>query len=273
MLISSLPESAVSISPDVVIIQSKQPDAVQITNGNGGNDFIKNRIDLDVNVFLKPDIHIEGFGLDTRLTGDIKVTKPAGVYQPRGEGHVQLTDGSYQAYGQDLVIESGRLLFAGPLDNPGISLRAYRPKLDVKAGVSISGDVRQPKLSLYSEPAKSEADILSYLITGGPISGASGGEASLIAQAALSLGTRESSVLTNQIQSMFGLDDFSVGGSGTVASTSVNASKRLSQKLIFKSSFNPFDQLWAFFLNYKLTDNWSVQTQSGATQGGLPILY
>jgi translocation and assembly module TamB len=267
MLITSLPESAVSVSPDVVIIQSKQADAVHVTNGNGGNNFVKNHIDLDVNVFLKPDIHIEGFGLDTRLTGDIKITKPVGVYQPRGEGSVTLTDGSYQAYGQDLVVESGRLLFAGPLGNPGINLRAYRPKLAVKAGVSISGDVRQPKLSLFSEPTQSEADTLSYLITGGPISGASSGEANLIAQAALSLGTRESSVLTNQIRDMFGLDDLSIGGGGTVASTSVSASKRLSPKLTFKSSFNPFDQLWAFFLNYKLTENWSVQTESGVSQG------
>jgi translocation and assembly module TamB len=272
MLISSLPESAVSVSPDVVIIQSKQADATHVTNGNGEDDFVKNHIDLDVDVFLKPDIHIEGFGLDTRLTGDIKITKPVGVYQPRGEGYVQLADGSYQAYGQDLVIESGRLLFAGPLDNPGINLRAYRPKLKVKAGVMISGNVNQPKLNLFSEPTQSEADTLSYLITGRPISGASGGEASLIAQAALSLGTQESSVLTNQIQSMFGLDDFSVGGSGTVDNTSVNASKRLSPKLTFKSSFNPFDQLWAFFLNYKLTDNWSVQTESGVSQGA-DIIY
>lgn len=272
MLISSLPESAVSLSPDVVIIQSKKADAVHIDNDNSGNDFVKNNIDLDVNVFLKPDIHIKGLGLDTRLTGDIKITKPVGLYQPRGEGQVILADGSYKAYGQDLVIESGRLLFAGPLDNPGISLRAYRPKLDVKAGVRISGDARQPKLKLFSEPAQSEADTLSYLITGGPISGASGGEASLIAQAALSLGTQESSVLTKQIRDMFGLDDFSVGGGNTVASTSVSASKRLTPKLTFKSSFNPFEQLWAFFLNYKLTDNWSVQTESGATQGA-DIVY
>jgi translocation and assembly module TamB len=217
-------------------------------------------------------VPFKGMGIDTRLTGDLKINKPVGLYQPRAEGQVSLTEGSYAAYGQNLEIENGLLLFAGPLDNPGINLRAYRPKLSVKAGVSISGDIRRPKLSLFSEPAQTEADTLSYLITGGPISGASGGEASLIAQAALSLGTNESSVLTSQIQNMFGLDDFSVGGGNTIASTSVSASKRLSPKLTFKSSFNPFDQLWAFFLNYKLTDNWSVQTESGLTQGA-DIIY
>ncbi len=272
MLISSVPESAVSLSPDVVVIQSKQTDAKIIKDGDDSNDFVKNHIDLDVDVFLKPDIHVKGFGLDTRLTGDIKITKPFGLFQPRAEGQVTLTDGSYAAYGQNLKIENGRLLFAGPLANPQINLRAYRPKLSVKAGVSISGDIRRPKLSLFSEPVQSEADTLSYLITGGPISGASGGEASLIAQAAFSMGTQESSVLTNQIKNMFGLDDFSIGGGNTIDSTAVSASKRLTQKLTFKSSFNPFDQLWAFFLNYKLTDNWSVQTESGVKQGA-DIIY
>lgn len=272
MLISSIPESAVTVSPDVVLIQSKQPGAVHVANGNGGNDFVKDHIDLDLNVFLKPDIHIKGLGLDTRLIGDIKITKPAGLYQPRGEGQVTLIDGSYRAYGQNLEIENGRLLFAGPLDNPGISLRAYRPKLPVKPGVNISGDVRHPKLNLFSEPAQSEADTLSYIITGRPISGASGGEASLLAQAALSLGKNESSILTNQIRDMFNLDDFSVGGGDSVDSTSLSASKRLSPNLTFRSSFNPFDQLWSFLLNYKLTDNWSVQSESGVTQGA-DIIY
>jgi translocation and assembly module TamB len=66
---------------------------------------------------------------------------------------------------------------------------------------------------------------------------------------------------------MFHLDDFSVGGGDSVDSTSLSASKRLSPNLTFRSSFNPFDQLWSFLLNYELTDNWSVQTESGVTQG------
>ena len=71
---------------------------------------------------------------------------------------------------------------------------------------------------------------------------------------------------------MFNLDDFSVEGGDSVDSTSFSASKRLSPKLTFRSSFNPFDQLWSFLLNYKLTDNWSVQTESGVTQGA-DIVY
>lgn len=272
MMLSSILDSAVSVSPDTVIIQSKQPDAVHITDGNGRSDFITNYFDIDVDVFLNPEIHIHGFGLDTRLSGDINVVKPVGLYQPRGEGQVTIEQGNYSAYGQNLEIEQGRLQFAGPLDNPEIYIRAFRPKLPVKAGIIVTGNARQSKLTLFSEPIQTEADTLSYIITGRPISDASGSEGSLIAQAALSLGTKESSVLTNQIESLFNLDEFSIGAGETLDSASLSASKRLSEKLTFRSSFNPFDRLWSFLLNYKLTDNWSVQTESGVTQG-VDLIY
>lgn len=272
MQVTSIPEGSVTVSPDTELIQSRQAGAAIVEDTNSGNDFIRNNLNIDINVMLGANIHIQGFGLDTRLAGDINVIKPVGVYQPRGEGFVTLSEGSYRAYGQNLVIDEGQLQFAGPLDNPGIRIRAYRPNLKVRPGVKVVGNVRQPKLSLYSEPVQSQADTLSYLITGRPITGASGGDANLLTQAALTLGAQESAVLTNQIESMFNLEEFSVGSGSTVESTSVSAAKRLSPNLTFRSSFNPFDQLWSFLLNYRLTDHWSVQSESGVSQGA-DVIY
>jgi translocation and assembly module TamB len=270
--ITSIPDSAVKISPDVEIIESKQPGAIQVVNGNGSNDFITNHLDIDINVLLNPDIHIRGFGLDTRLSGDINIIKPLKIYQPRGEGQVNITNGSYRAYGQNLEVDTGILQFAGPLDNPGISVSAYRPNLPIKAGVNISGNVRQPKVTLVSVPAQTEADTLSYLMTGRPLSGASGSEASLIAQAALSLGVQESSVLTKEVQNTFGLDEVSITGGETLEDSSLTIGKNLSQKLSMRTEYNPFEEVFTLLLNYKLTDNWSVQTESGVTQGA-DIVY
>ena len=79
-------------------------------------------------------------------------------------------------------------------------------------------------------------------------------------------------MLTGQIGEMFNLDEFSVGAGDTVESTSVNASKKLSKDLTFRTAFNPFDEMWTFLLNYRLTDNWSVQTESGVSQG-VDLIY
>lgn len=34
-----------------------------------------------------------------------------------------------------------------------------------------------------------------------------------------------------------------------------------------RSEFNPFEKLWTFFVNYKLSPRWSVEAQTGAGQG------
>lgn len=269
MQVTSLPEDSVSVSPDTVIVNAGGGDEETVR----GNDFIRDQLDIDISVTLGPDIHIQGFGLDTRVAGDLNVEKPVGVYQPRGEGFLNLSEGSYQAYGQDLVIEKGQLQFAGPIDNPGINVRAYRPNLNVRPGVNVRGNIRQPQLSLYSEPALSDADTLSYLLTGRPISGVSSDEdANLLARAALALGTRESTVLAREIESMFGLEQFTVGAGDTYQSTSISATKRLAHNLTLSPSFNPFNQLWTFIVNYQLTDHWSIQTESGISQAG-DIIY
>lgn len=270
--VSTLPESAVSVSPDVIIIQSREAGAIHVQETNDNNEFVKNKLDIDVDVLLDPEIHLSAFGLDTRLKGDIRISKPQGVAQPRAKGQVTVTEGRYKAYGQNLQIEEGRILFAGPIDNPALNVRAYRPGLKVRAGVNVTGSIRQPKLALYSEPLQTEADTLSYIITGRPLGVASGGEASLIARAALSLGAQESSMLTGQIAEMFNLDEFSVAAGDTVESTSLSASKKITRDLTFKTAFNPFDQFWSFLLNYKLTDNWSVQSETGLRQGA-DIIY
>ncbi|GEM_PF-2266526 len=272
IIVTSNPSGAVSISPDVVVIQSKEVGADHTEDSNMESDFLKNKVDLNLNILLAPEIHIQAFGLDTRLDGDINIVKPVGLYQPRGVGEIKVKEGSYLAYGQHLEIEQGRLQFAGPLDNPSLNIRAFRPALDVKAGINVSGNVRKPELTLYSEPAQTDADTLSYIITGGPISSASGGEASII-QAAMA--TEHASVLTNKVKETFHLDEFSLGAGETADSTSFSASKRIAPDLNFLTSFNPFDQLWSFMLNYKLTDNWSVQTEStesGVSQGA-DIIY
>ena len=114
--------------------------------------------------------------------------------------------------------------------------------------------------------------MLSYLITGRALGDASSGEAGIIAQAALSLGAEKSSGITSRIQSVFGLDEFSVQAGETATSSSLVAGKRLSPKLSIRADFNPFDRLWTLFLNYKLTQNISVEAESGESQGA-DVIY
>ncbi|MGB1881377.1 MAG: translocation/assembly module TamB domain-containing protein, partial [Gammaproteobacteria bacterium] len=130
-----------------------------------------------------------------------------------------------------------------------------------------TGQLTAPKFQLFSRPALPDSDVLSYIITGRGFGDVNSDQAGIIARAALSLGAEQGSIVTSQVQDAFGLDEFSVSTGTTAAETSFIAGKRLSPKLSVRSDFNPFDRLWSFFVNYKLTSTWSVEAESGQRQG------
>ncbi|QJX03279.1 hypothetical protein HML84_07145 [Alcanivorax sp. IO_7] len=67
---------------------------------------------MAVGVSLGDKVHFEGFGLTATLDGDLRVTQQPG--QPAQlNGELVIVEGRYRAYGQNLAIENGRLLFQG----------------------------------------------------------------------------------------------------------------------------------------------------------------
>ena len=75
-------------------------------------------------------------------------------------------NGTYYAFGQKLVIDRGRLIFDGPLDNPGLDIVALRKNLAVEAGVAVSGTVKVPIIQLTSNPPVPDNEKLSWLVLG-----------------------------------------------------------------------------------------------------------
>ena len=163
-------------------------------------------------VSLGDKVMFDGFGLKGRFTGALEVIdEPQRV--TRGRGELKVVDGAYSAYGQALKIETGRVLFRdGPIDNPGLDVRAVRRSGDILAGVKVFGQLREPQVELYSQPNLPQADQLSYLLLGRPVASASGGEGELLMRAATSLGLKGGNLLAQTIGSSFGFDEVSVGG-------------------------------------------------------------
>src|SRR5690606_27143459 len=107
---------AVAVSPDVRVVD---PDA-QAELADAEASALP--VNATVTVRLGDRVNIEGYGLKGRLSGQLEVReRPARATSGRGE---IVVTGTYQAYGQDLDIERGRLLFTGtPLDNPMLDIR------------------------------------------------------------------------------------------------------------------------------------------------------
>ncbi|MEN8141207.1 MAG: translocation/assembly module TamB domain-containing protein [Thermodesulfobacteriota bacterium] len=125
-------------------------------------------LSVDLTVILGDHVHVAAAGLNAFFAGAVKISAKPGE-EFRASGEVQVKDGSYRAYNQDLTIERGLISYAGgALDNPGLDIRASRGVDQVVVGVDVIGTAKRPKLTTFSTPAMATNDVISYLVTGKP---------------------------------------------------------------------------------------------------------
>ncbi|WP_198971570.1 translocation/assembly module TamB domain-containing protein [Xylophilus sp. ASV27] len=230
--------------------------------------------DIAVSFDLGNDFAVQGRGITTRLTGKLDIRSSAGLDRPPLiTGDIRTDQGRYRAYGQQLDVESGVIRFNGPYDNPSLDILAIRPNIAVRAGVQVTGTAQSPSVRLYSDPALTDAETLSWVVLGR--SAANGGaEAALLQQAALALlsGGKGSS---GNIAAKVGLDEigFKGPGSGTDASAAaLTFGKRISQKIYVtyeRSLSGTFGTLYIF---YDLSRRLQLRGQTG-TKSALDLIY
>jgi translocation and assembly module TamB len=222
-----------------------------------------------VRVKLGDDVSLRSQGLEAELTGAVTVTdEPSRA--ARAVGNLELHGGTLRAYGQTLVIDNGRLIYAGgPVDNPGLTLRASRRARDgTVAGISASGTVREPVVTLWSEPRLSEAEALAYLLLGRPLGQASSSEGELLAGAAASLGLKGGNLLAKRLGVRFGLDEVGVESRGGLEEAALFLGKHLSPRLYVAYGVGFFSALNSFRLRFLLSPSWTLEAESGLESGG-----
>ena len=225
------------------------------------------RIHSSLRLRLGDDVRVDGFGLRGFLGGDLLLREQP-ERPPTGRGELSIREGRYRAYGQDLRIETGRLLYTdSPLDNPGLNIRAARHVSGVVAGIRVGGQLRDPVLSLYSDPAMSESDTLSYLLFGRPLQQTSGAEGATMMQAASALGLGGGGLLAAQIGEAFGFDEVEIGGGNGFEETALMVGKYLSPRLYVQYSVGLLEPISTFRVRYQMSRRWSLQTETGLESG------
>lgn len=254
--VRELPPSTVKVSDDTVIVghQTEQ-----------GTPPMQVAMDIDVQVGQEK-LSFSGFGLTANLLGHVHI---GDNLDTRGE--LSLADGRYRAYGQRLTIRRARLLFAGPIDQPYLDIEAIRKTDDVIAGIRLSGNAEQPTTQVFSEPAMSQEQALSYLVLGRPLN-ATGEDNNMLAQAALGLGLAGSAGITSGLASSLGIDDFQLDTEGSGNSTSVVASGNLTEKLSLRYGVGVFEPANTIALRYMLSKRLYLEAASGLASS-LDLFY
>ena len=258
--------SAYTLGPDVVVAgERREPPSEGVHN-------VPLAVDLDLD--LGNRLEIVGHGLEARLAGHVSIaTNASRALTARGT--IRTVNGTYDAFGQRLTIQRGRLIFDGPIDNPALDVVAMRRNLPVEAGVEVTGTVKLPHVVLVSDPPVPDNEKLSWLVLGHGLSLTSGTEGAALAAAAASLFGENKAPIGTTLARRFGLDDISLraGSSGTTTNGGplggqvVAVSKRLTDKLyvIFEQGLSVANN--ALKIEYVLTRNVTLRAEAGGVSG------
>ncbi|WP_032983600.1 translocation/assembly module TamB domain-containing protein, partial [Cronobacter malonaticus] len=265
IVVHDLPESAVGVSSDEVLLdENLKPEEEQHASIPINSNLI---------VHVGNNVRIDAFGLKARLTGDLKVAQDK---QGLGlNGQINIPEGRFHAYGQDLLVRKGELLFSGPPDRPLLNIEAIRnpdaTENDVIAGVRVTGETDEPKVEVFSDPAMSQQEALSYLLRGqGLESGQSDSDA--MTSMLIGLGVAQSGQVVGKIGETFGVSNLALDTEGVGDSSQVVVSGYVLPGLQVKYGVGIFDSLATLTLRYRLMPKLYLEAVSGVDQA-LDVLY
>lgn len=248
-------DTAISPSPDVVVLDPADPHKAAA---------VSLAPDLDITVEVGQQVRIDGYGLTGTLAGRLHLRQPSGR-DMRATGVLDVV-GRYRAYGQDLRITQGRLLWSnGVIGDPLLDIRAQREIGEVTAGMQVSGRASAPQVSVWSNPAMSQSEALAYLTLGRPLPSLSSRELQQVdvAKSALNTGV---GLLTAQLGARIGLDDAGVSTSRALGGEVLGIGKYLSPKLYVSYGVSLLGTGQVVTLKYLLRKGFDLQVESSTVE-------
>ncbi len=267
---------------------------------------------MDISIEMGKNVEINVKGLKGHVEGTLHV-KQLSQGEMNAYGELSVQDGTYKAYGQDLAIKQGQLIFTGgPITNPGINLRATKKinnsstaiytntnqlfdfnsnnlqsinlNDNMTLGVEVTGRLTSPKVQLFSEPAiLSQADILSMLVLGRPANQANkaGGQLLLAAISSMNVGGTNSTQLLEQLKQTSGLDfdvqtntNYNQQTNTVSDSTAFVVGKSLSKRLYLSYNIGLSQtDTNMLTLKYLLNKFFSIQVSTSDNSNAIDFLY
>lgn len=248
---SSLASSGSSsqISSDVIIVDEESDSLKQN---------IQQKRNININTAIINPARIEGHGVKGEVTGKLHITqKDSGPILANGQLEIK---GQYQAFGQVLQIESGRLNYINTeLDNPSIEFYASRQIADVKVGVRVTGRPNTLVSKLESTPSMREAEILNYLVLGKPPGAASEAESGQLTQAAVALALARSESGIQTVAGKAGLSELSL--TQELGGLALSLGKQFSPRLFIGYTMGFVDPVNVARVRYMLSSKWALESE------------
>ena len=256
-------------------------------------------------IALGQHVSVQGFGIYAHLAGNLNI-KSTPDTETYANGTLKLKQARYENYGKVFEISKGLIQFnQRPIDNPTLNVVAHyqlspgvdNTRLDpIQIGVRVLGTFKKPQVTLFSQPSMSQADILSYIVVGAPLSGVQGDEKNALSRAALSYslnGGADHSVLST-IQSKLGIDQINVGSINSTSSlpanennpnssvmsqqtgednTAIFIGKAISPRLYISYGIGLFNQQQEIRTRYQLSRYFQLLTDHSSEYSGIDLVF
>lgn len=242
---------AIGLSDDVIVVGEETSNT-------------KMKLVPHMRVLLGEDILLTGSGLTSGLTGQLEITRSR-LGNLLFQGEVNTLNGQFKAHQQDLTIEQGRILFNGVSDNPGLNVVASRKVLDETVGVTVTGSLAKPRLTVFSRPAMPDTDALSLLILGKKTRDMTATDAAILAAKLAS--ENDEDPLLQRLGQEAGLDVGLANVRGE-KNAGLSLGKRLTPDLYVRYVVGAFEYGARLITEYRINRLFSVEVQAGQFSGG-----
>lgn len=254
-----LPVGGITISNDVIVIRENQPPRA------------RNILIADITAKAGDHVYFKGMGLDGRVTGSARYLRRANGLQEIF-GDLGIRDGIYRAFGYNLEIERGTVIFAGSPTNPGLDIFAERRLLSgERIPVLISGSLQEPVLTLPQSSDQSQGDSFSKLLTGRNVGEDGQGDGILTDQISM-IGVGLAENVTQGLAQSIGFDSGGLRADDGLDSTSLYLGKQVTERLFVGYGIGLVTPEQTVNLRLTLNKNWSVEATSGH-EGGIDLIY
>lgn len=227
--ISPNPPVASGVTPmDVVEIHrpdafDDQPAATPVVNAREAP------VALDVSIRAPGGVFLKGRGLNLEMMLDAHVGGT--VADPVLTGNARVVRGDYDFAGQRFQLDERSLIYLGSTPQSiRLDLTATREDPSLTAVIRIAGTAAKPAITLTSNPALPQDEILSQVLFGASASQLSGLEAAQLASAVAGLSGGGGFDLIGGLRSLAHLDRLAVADS-VVTGTTVSGGKYINDKL------------------------------------------
>jgi translocation and assembly module TamB len=259
---ANLTNAVLPSSDEVIVGQSASPHPTVF------------KVYSDITLQLGERVTVNTAGLSGRLSGSIRVaTDDSGI--SRGSGELKVEEGKYLAYGRNLDIQRGRLLFSnGLMGDPGLDLRAVKKFPDITAGINVRGTLRQPRMTFFSDPEVAQSQIVSLLLAGGSLESVQNTSTATDPTARSSASRADlmqgGAILAQQIGGRYNIE---AGVEQDLDNeTSLVLGRYLSPRLYVSYGVGLAEAINTLKMRYTIGDHWTVKTEAG-TQRSADLVY